>query len=322
MTVEALLEKLADGEFHSGEELGQWLQVSRTAVWKQLQKLEQLGLPLESVKGRGYRLCGGIDLLSAAAVEAALSETARARISKLDIRSVVDSTNTVVSQAAASGATAGYACAAEQQSAGRGRRGRPWVSPYAQNLYFSLLWEFEGGAAALEGLSLAVGVAVARVLARQGLASVRLKWPNDVLADGGKLAGILLEMHGDAAGRCQVVVGVGLNVTMRTGEGIDQPWTDLASLLPQPPSRSELLGLLLSELVEVLACFTRDGFAAFREEWQALDAFRDSEVTVRLGDNVVPGIARGVDVNGGLLLETATGRQVFNGGEVSLRRTL
>lgn len=314
MSVEALLQKLADGEFHSGRALGEALAISRTAVWKQLQKLEQMGLPLESVKGRGYRLAGGLDLLSRGDVEAALSARARERLHTLDIRGVVDSTNAVVADA-----DAGYVCAAEQQTAGRGRRGRQWVSPYGQNLYCSLLWEFEGGAAALEGLSLAVGVAVARVIRQAGAAGVQVKWPNDVLCDGRKMAGILLEMQGDAAGRCQVVVGIGLNVAMRSAGGIDQPWVDLTSVVDEIPSRSRLLAYLLNELVVVLEDFTVGGFAGFRREWQQLDAFRGREVAVRLGDDVVLGTSAGVDAGGGLIVETVEGRRVFNGGEVSLR---
>jgi BirA family biotin operon repressor/biotin-[acetyl-CoA-carboxylase] ligase len=179
-----LLPLLADGEFHSGQDLADAMGVSRTAVWKQVNRLvTDSVLAIESVKGKGYRIHGGIDLLDAARVKVALDARANALMTRLEILDTVDSTNAHVMRLAEQGCLAGLVCTAEQQSAGRGRRGRPWVSPYASNLYVSLLWKFTQGAAALEGLSLAVGVAVARALQACDVPNVKLKWPNDVLCD-------------------------------------------------------------------------------------------------------------------------------------------
>lgn len=311
---------LADGAFHSGEELGAAMGVSRAAVWKQLQKLEELQLTLESQKGRGYRIEGGLDLLSLEAIRSALPEQSRHIVDRLTILPQTESTNTEAAQRILSGDAHGICLVAEQQTAGRGRRGRQWLSPFARNLYFSVVWEFSSGAAALEGLSLCVGVAVARALRRLGAESPSLKWPNDVLLDGRKIAGILLEMQGDPAGICQVIIGVGLNVRMGGVDvsAIDQPWADLASAGIGAP-RSAVLAAVLDELYQALLVYGEKGFARFHEEWSELDAFRDREVAVTLGEKRIIGRARGVEANGGLVIDTELGRRVFHGGEVSLR---
>ena len=317
-----LLPLLADGEFRSGQDLADALGVSRTAVWKQLKKLDELGLQIESVKGRGYRIPGGIELLDAEQVQSALTPQAKRLLTRLDVHETVGSTNAEAMRQAEQGGAAGLVCTAEQQTAGRGRRGRQWVSPFASNLYLSLVWEFNQGAAALEGLSLSVGVAVARALASCGLPPVQLKWPNDVLFEGAKLGGILLEMTGDAAGACQVVVGVGLNVSMPQASAatIDQAWTDIDSITGREhPGRNALLAALLNELLPLIASFEDQGFARWRDDWLVLDAFAGVPVLLHTGGEPMAGIARGVDWRGALQLETTTGVQSVYGGEISLR---
>ena len=314
---------LADGEFHSGQDLADSLGVSRTAVWKQLNKLSAAtGLEIESVKGRGYRIPGGIDLLDAEKVRAGLSTSASALLTTLVLLDSVDSTNAEAMRRAQAGSVAGLVCTAEQQSAGRGRRGRQWVSPFASNLYLSLAWEFNQGASALEGLSLAVGVALARALEHCGLPPIQLKWPNDILFHREKLGGVLLEMTGDAAGACQVVVGVGLNVSMpgAAAGAIDQAWTDIQTISGGAhPGRNALLAALLNELLPLMAGFESAGFSSWREPWLALDAFAGEPVVLTTGPKQVAGIARGVDERGALLLETVSGTQTIYGGEISLR---
>lgn len=313
---------LADGEFHSGQNLARALGVSRTAVWKQLNRLEDLGLELESVRGLGYRIPGGLELLDEGAIRAALTAPARSLLGELSVQGAVDSTNAEALRRVAGGADAGLVCTAEQQSAGRGRRGRAWFSPFARNIYLSMVWEYNQGAAVLEGLSLAVGVCVARALERAGVPPVQLKWPNDLLHRGAKLGGILLEMAGDASGTCQVVVGVGLNVAMPpTAEGsIDQAWTDLAGVCDgRPPARNTLLAALLNELLPLLAEFEGAGFAPWRDAWMALDAFADTPVVVHSAERQTAGVARGVNERGALQLETTVGVQSLYGGELSLR---
>lgn len=323
MSKSALLPLLANGEFRSGQELADVMGVSRTAVWKQVNRLTTgSGIEIESVRGKGYRIPGGIDLLDAERVRESLSARSRELLTRLDILDSVGSTNTEVLRCAEQGCSSGLVCSAERQTAGRGRRGRQWISPYGSNLYLSVLWEFSQGAAALEGLSLAVGVAVARALRACDIPAVQLKWPNDVLYDGGKLGGILLEMSGDASGSCRVVIGVGLNVAMPEDAAgdIDQAWTDIKSISDQQyPTRSRLLAELLNELLPLAADFEQQGFARWRDEWQALDAFAGASVVLHTGSGQMAGVARGVDERGALQLETTTGVQTVYGGEISLR---
>lgn len=323
MSKAKLLPLLANGEFRSGQDLADAMGVSRTAVWKQVNRLvADMGLAIESVRGKGYRIPGGIDLLNAAQVKAALDARASALLTRLEVLDTVDSTNAEVMRRAEQGCSPGLVCTAEQQTAGRGRRGRRWVSPYASNLYLSLLWGFSQGAAALEGLSLAVGVAVARALRACAVPNVQLKWPNDVLYRGAKLGGILLEMKGDTAGSCQVVIGVGLNVAMPAAAAgaIDQAWTDIKTITAnRHPGRNRLLAALLNELLPLVADFEQQGFSHWRDEWQSLDAFDGAAVVLNTGSAQLGGIARGVDERGALQLETTTGVQSVYGGEISLR---
>ncbi len=318
-TVEKLLRLMADGEVHSGESLGEAMGVSRTAVWKQRKKLTDLGLSLNTVKGRGYQIPGGLELLEEGRIRAALN-AASPHLQTLDLRSSVSSTNAVALEQAESGQS-GYVCLAEHQSAGRGRLGRPWVSPYGRNIYLSIAWQYSGGAAVLEGLSLAVGVAIVRALQAEGIRGAELKWPNDILWEKQKLAGVLLEMAGDASGVCQVVIGIGLNVAMAPEEaqGIDQRWVGLMNVAESPVSRNALVARLLNEIMPLLASYPEKGFAAYREEWESLSAFQDQSIVIRTPAGAVEGRMAGVDDTGALRLVTEEGEQLIYGGEASLR---
>lgn len=316
-----VLDLLADGEVHSGESLGAALGVSRAAVWKQLQKLELYGLPLESVKGRGYRLPGGLDLLSAESIEADLNTQARSLLQQLQVVAEVDSTNAQMLTRLEQHCGHGTALFAERQTAGRGRRGRSWISPFSGGINLSIGWQFSGGVQLLEGLSLAVGVALARALAQFGVPDVRLKWPNDVWCGGRKLAGVLLELSGDLTDRCAVVVGIGMNVGLRgdSAAAIDQPWVDLNSVCPGI-GRNQLAAAMLNQLLPLLHEYPARGFAAYREAWQALDQFAGEQVCLLSASNEWCGTAAGVDESGALLLDMEGERRRFHGGEVSLRR--
>lgn len=311
--------QLADGEFHSGEDLGSLLGVSRAAVWKHLQKLESFGIHLSSTKGRGYRIEGGLDLLDKEKIQSNLQA---ALPLNLHVFPQLDSTNSFLMRQLN---PAMQICFAEFQSAGRGRRGRTWISPLAQNIYCSIGWGFEGGVAALEGLSLAIGVAIARALKKIGVNDAKLKWPNDVLYRQQKLAGILIEVMGDPAGYCQVVVGVGLNIAMQHNQTvtIDQPWIALNSILSEHSvplvSRNYLASLLIDELVSVLQSYHQVGFSGYQLEWLQQGAYLNQDVVLRNGQQILSGIFRGVTTAGALLLETESGERVFHGGEISLR---
>ena len=216
-----ILTLLADGQFHSGEEVGQALGVSRAAVWKHMKKLDELDIPYSSVKGRGYRLQDDIELLDEKRIQEALSQ----RLDILEILLDVNSTNTYLFERAADHMGKRYAVLAEKQVGGRGRRGRQWVSPFGKNIYLSLLTSFAGGVASLEGLSLMTAIAVEKAMARLGVGDIGLKWPNDVYARGKKLAGILLEVTGEYSSHCQVVMGIGLNLSLSEKDAaqIEQP---------------------------------------------------------------------------------------------------
>ena len=322
-TQSKILDILKDGEFHSGETLGEKVGCSRTAVWKHLQTLEAMGLLIETTKGTGYRIVGGVDLLDGQAITGALAVAAKPHLSNINIFQTIDSTNTYARELAEKNSVSGLVILAEQQTGGRGRRGKSWVSPFAANIYLSIVWDFEQGAEALEGLSLAVGVAVRRALIAHGVQGVKLKWPNDIYVEQKKLGGILLEMIGDPAGHCSVVIGVGLNVSMPVSQAsaIDQDWTDVASQLQDKlPARNKLAAELISEILPLLSTFQTQGFAAYCDEWQAADAFYGQTAVISTPKQSITGIVKGVDINGALRLELDSGNiESFIGGELSLR---
>lgn len=317
--LDKLLAVLADGAFHSGSELGRTLGISRSAVWKHMQRLQELGLELYSVKGRGYRLPGGLDLIDTALLQTELQRGTVDVLQQVEVVTEIDSTNARALKALQGGVHSGL-FVAEYQHAGRGRRGREWLSPLASSLCFTLAWRFNSGAAALEGLSLAVGLALQQALADMGVEGVGLKWPNDLLVGHAKLAGILIELSGDAAGECQVAIGVGLNVALPEGlaEQLDQPCTDLRAL-GFGGERTELLARLVRELVCVLKGFEAGGFAQLRADWEAVNVFQGRPVRLVSGAHSFEGVCLGVTDQGGLRLQTDKGQEVFHGGEVSVR---
>ncbi len=223
---------LADGEFHSGTELADALGISRSAVWKQLNGLAELGLQHSAVSGKGYRLDNSLELLAASKINEAVNDQTAALISSLEIHDQIDSTNRYLVERSQNNALSGAVCFAEYQTAGKGRRGRQWVSPYGCNIYLSILWRFQQGPAAISGLSLAIGVAVIRALKQHQIDDVGLKWPNDIYSQGKKLGGILVEVSGETDGPCAAVIGLGLNLFLpeSQAQGITQAWTDLSKI--------------------------------------------------------------------------------------------
>ena len=311
-----LLTHLSDGQFHSGEALGEALGVSRAAVWKQLKKLDELDIPYSSVKGKGYRLHDPIELLDQPAIMSTVSQ----RLDCLELLLDVDSTNTYLFERASDHMGKRYAVFAEKQSSGRGRRGRQWISPFGRNIYLSLLVSFSGGMSALEGLSLAVGIAVEKAMGRLGIDGVGLKWPNDIYADGRKLAGILLEVTGEYNSHCQVVIGIGLNLSMSEGEAqeINQPWVDLSSLR-SGLSRNQVAGTLLDELLSMVDTFQKEGFAPWQQYWSERDIYHNKDVVISSSIRDVEGVVKGVNRKGELMLRTDRGMEIITAGELSVR---
>ncbi|HEX5678638.1 MAG TPA: biotin--[acetyl-CoA-carboxylase] ligase [Alcanivorax sp.] len=312
-----LIRLLADGRFHSGAALGEALGVSRAAIWKRLQRVADVyGLSVESVRGKGYRLSKALDPLDPAALEQALGGRAG-----LHFQAVTGSTN-ADAMALAANASGPMVVTTEYQSAGRGRRGRQWRSPFGANLYLSVLYRLSGGFSSLGGLSLAAGVAVSRALADTAPDSgLGLKWPNDVLVNGAKLGGVLIELAGEMEGQVQVVVGVGINVSMsdHQAEGIDQEWTDLRRISGAPPGRTRLAAAVADELLTMLDRFAVEGFAPFVAAFDRIDVCRDRPVVVHTGAGQRTGIARGVSEDGALRVEIDGETHYMHGGEVSLR---
>lgn len=322
----ALLRLLADGEFHSGEVLAQRLGVSRASVNNALHGIEQYGLSLYSVRGRGYRLSQAPQWLDAAKVGAYLA--AEAGDFQLEFLDSASSSNTLLLQRAAQGAPNGSVLAVEWQSGGRGRLGRPWHSGLGNALTFSLLWRFDCGLAGLSGLSLATGVALIRALQALGVNGAGLKWPNDVLGAGGKIAGILIEAQGEMLGPSAVVIGIGINLTLpqQVRQRIDQPVSDLSQLTAALPHRNLLLATVLRELAGVLREFAAEGFASLREEWENYHLYQNQAVQLSLPDGkIIQCTVRGVNKDGALVVEiesAASGQpetRIFHAGEISLR---
>lgn len=323
MELRDLIGLLSDGTFHSGEQLGERLGVSRTAIWKQLKKLEGMGVAVEAVRGQGYRIAPPMELLDGALIVSHLETESRKLLSRLFIETVSDSTNDVLLRRFAQGAGHQEACFAEKQTQARGRRGRKWAGGFAQGLCFSVGWKFDGPASGLEGLSLAVGAVIAEALSSLGSANVGLKWPNDLLLeqDGilGKLGGILIELKGDAEGPCDVVIGIGLNVMAPPVlDELPQPTVALSSVIPQV-SRNRVASRILARLFPMLARFEKEGFEPWRASWNERHALRDKPVDVIQGEDRLAGIAGDVDEHGNLDVWVGAERHRFSGGEVSLR---
>ena len=316
-----LLSLLADGRFHSGEQLGALLGVGRGAVWKLVQSMEPLGLDIFAVRGRGYRLAEPLELLSSETIRAGLDADAAALLHNLEVLPEIDSTNRYLMDRVRHGTASGHACFAEYQSTGRGRQGRRWISPFGTNLYLSVFRCFDVDAGALQGLSLAVGVAVVRALSSLGVADIKLKWPNDLLWQERKLAGVLLELAGEPAGPWRVVVGIGINLSVPEAAGrlIDQPWVDLKTVAGGPLGRNQVASSVLAHLLKGLDEFDREGFVAFRQEWEQYDLVRDRFVTLTAIGSVTQGRACGVDHSGALLLFVEGQVRRFLSGDVSLR---
>ena len=307
-----LLKLLKDGRFHSGQALGAALGVSRSAVWKQLQHLEsELNLSIHKVRGRGYQLAAPLELLE--------HEQMAAGPWPVSIHESLDSTNAESLRAIDRGQTAPFVILAERQLAGRGRRGRKWVSPFAENIYYSLVLRMDGGMRQLEGLSLVVGLAVLSALREMGIERAGLKWPNDVLVGNKKIAGILLELVGDPADVCHLVIGIGINANMRVASEVDQAWTSVFLESGKAINRNSLVSSLKQSLLTYLKRHESSGFAAIQAEWESNHLWQGREVSLIAGVHQVDGTVMGIDQQGALRLRVEGEEKVFSGGELSLR---
>ncbi len=320
--VDILIQALSDGEFHSGQSLGELMGVSRAAVWKYVKALTELGIQFESVPGKGYRVIGGIQLLDKKIIAESLSRNARQVFKDVFCFSEIDSTNQFLLDLSDSGKAAySSVCVAERQTAGRGRRGRRWISPFAKNIYCSVLLRFNKPLVELEGLSLVVGLSILKALEEMSYSNIQLKWPNDLLHENKKLAGILLEVRGDLTDFCDVVIGFGINVNMALEDAreIDQAWTDLSSISSSSLDRNFLVASILNNLAVDIDEFEHRGFVSFQARWNEKDAYLSKEVVIVAGKDRLEGISKGVSETGALILQLGSEDRLFHGGEVSLR---
>jgi len=318
-----IVRMLADGQFHSGEKIADSLGVSRAAIWKHLAQIrERMGIEVFAVRGKGYKLSASLELLDDDLIRSTLGGVARELLSELDILDRIDSTNSYLLARIPDGIGSGHVCVSEQQTAGRGRMGRRWVSPFGNNIYLSIHWQYPLPIAELSGLSLAAGVAVARCLESLGLEGVELKWPNDVLWQNRKLAGLLLEISGEQGGPSRVVLGLGLNcrIDREHATGIDQPWADLSQIPGgEGLSRNTLVSALLEHLLDTLNQFEREGLSPLIPTWKLYDSYLGKSVVVQMGAHSIEGVHQGIDRNGALLLLQEGRIQSYYGGEISLR---
>lgn len=318
----ALIQLLADGELRSGNSLAASLGISRAAVWKRIAKLERLGFDIEASRSLGYRLRQPLELLERSLIEQYLAERILLTGISVEVRQQVDSTNTVLLERARNTEHDGFLfLLAEQQLHGRGRRGRHWVSPFGRNLYLSALWKTEHGLQGLDGLSLAIGVALASLLNDEFSVPARLKWPNDILVEGLKLGGILLEVEGDLSGPLGVVIGVGLNIDMPDAviAAIDQPNTDMQHHSSTVVSRNRVAAAVIAQITEALVEFEQKGFAPFRGRWSELDAMSGRAVEIETHSGPLIGTARGVNEKGALMLESGGRINAIVAGDLRLR---
>lgn len=310
-----LLKILSDGKFHSGADIGKKLGLTRAAVWKRMQSMQaRTGHAVESVPGKGYRLKHQIELLDIERFRSFVGEGV-----ELVLLGSIGSTNDYARQEVRQSGEIQLVIA-EEQTSGKGRRGRNWQSPYGSNLYLSLVWPVTEGMRQLEGLSLAVGLAVLRTIEESGVKGAGLKWPNDVLVGRHKIAGILLELMGDLADKSYVVIGIGVNVNMMSStDGISQPWTSIARQVGRTVSRHEVFETLYEHLQQVLSIQSEQGFGQLRSEWEARHLWQGKQATISSASALISGVVSGVNSRGELGIKTDKGVQYFAGGELSLR---
>ncbi|PHM69574.1 bifunctional biotin--[acetyl-CoA-carboxylase] ligase/biotin operon repressor BirA [Xenorhabdus sp. KJ12.1] len=308
-----LIKLLSDGETHSGQQLGLELGMSRAGINKHIQTIREWGVEILTIPSKGYRFPSPMNLLDKKTIESYLPNN------RIEVIPVIDSTNQHLLNKLTE-LTSGDSCVAEYQYAGRGRRGRQWVSAFGRNLYLSMFWRLEQGPAAAVGLSLVVGIVIAEVLNRQGAERVKVKWPNDLYLDDKKLAGILVELMGRTGDAAQIVIGIGMNISMSSEQQklITQQWANLQQT-GITIERNKLVAEIVVELQKALIQFGSAGLSPFISRWFKLDNFIDRPVKLIIGEQEIYGIARGIDQQGALLLDRDGVITPYIGGEISLR---
>ena len=323
-STQELIKILADGKYHSGTDLGNLFGVSRAAIAKTIQKVEKNHhLNVFAVKGKGYRLETTLELLDEAKIRQNLSTKTIEELRHFEIYFDIDSTNRYLNNKSVDGASSGYLVLAEQQTKGKGRQGRRWISPTATNLTLSLLWRFQQGAAQLGCLSLFIAVAIVRALKKIGIDDAGVKWPNDIYWNNKKLAGILLEMRGELSGPSAVVIGIGLNISMpatiEETKNIEQPWVDLETIVGKKIERNKFTALIINALFDVIR-EAAEQQSNLLDEWQQMDILKNKNIEVHFADKIIHGIGQGINRDGALIVRHNNKDIICHSGDVSIRR--
>jgi BirA family biotin operon repressor/biotin-[acetyl-CoA-carboxylase] ligase len=322
--LKALATLLSDNEYHSGTDIGVRLGLTRSGIWKLVKQLESLDIVLDSVSNKGYRLLRRLELLDESLIKQHLDKNHESSISQLFIFDEVSSTNDYLIQHARQHKGKNAVCMAERQTAGRGRLGRQWVSPFAANIYLSLLWHFDADISELGGLNIVIAVTIAQViLAATPIMDLKLKWPNDIYWQNQKLGGVLIDIVGEFSGGCAAVIGIGINVNMPDASSlqIEKPWTDLRTATGEPVSRNQLAGLLLNQLILNLRLLSESGTGYFIQLWNKMDYLVGKQVSIQSLNAKHEGVAEKVNEQGHLLIKTSEGGRVaLTVGDASILR--
>ena len=320
--LQKLIRFLNDGDYHTCKAIGKKFELSYSQVSRMINDLMKMGLEIESMRAKGYRLVHELDLLSSKKIEKYISRRFLKEISHFDVFDEVDSTNDYLMRLASSDNQKIRLCFTEYQSHGKGRRGRAWCSPYGANLYLSILFPFNKDLMSLSGLSLSMAVTIANFLKEIGVEkNIGVKWPNDILWKNKKLAGVLVEVRSEAFNENQVVVGIGLNISMpkKFAETIDQKWSDLETILKGEHKRNKIAGVLANRILENFFIFQEKGLSAFTKQWKEFDILQNKTVVLKTGVEKIRGTARGIDKQGHFVLEKSDGKkQSFSAGEVTI----
>ncbi|WP_462170509.1 bifunctional biotin--[acetyl-CoA-carboxylase] ligase/biotin operon repressor BirA [Pseudoalteromonas xiamenensis] len=316
-----VLEALNQGGFVSGQALGEQLGISRTAIAKHIASLQEMGIDIFTVSGKGYCLNHSLPLLDPLQITQELEKKQHTH-SSIEVVPVIDSTNTELMRRIQQGQypVQGHALLAEMQQAGRGRRGKVWQSPFGANLYLSYYWRLDDGIQAAMGVSIVIGLAVHDALNKLYGVSVQLKWPNDVYLDKKKLAGILVEVDGQVEGPCHLVIGVGINLVMpeSVAAAIDQPWQDLSSKVGTI-NKNQLAATLIDCITARLNQYRSQGIKSMVAQWNQLNVYAGQPVSLSTGQQTWQGICEGIDEQGAVMLRQNGEVKAYYGGELSLR---
>jgi BirA family transcriptional regulator, biotin operon repressor / biotin---[acetyl-CoA-carboxylase] ligase len=320
--LQKLITILNDGHFHTGDEIGEKLNITRAAIWKSTEKLADYGIAIQSVKSKGYALSEPLLLLDSKKIKLTLSEKI-INLIDLEILETTPSTNEQLKNITKKSPFT--IVLSEQQTQGKGRLGRNWHSPFGQNIYFSCHYRFQKDVSKLAGLSLVVALATINALHKfQSKNRFAIKWPNDILVDAKKLAGILIEINAEAHGLADVIMGVGINCNMLhiKPDHIDAPWTSLRQISGEFADRNELVAALITYVVDYIQKFEVSGLSPFITEWRKYDYLSGKTITVANGNaKELTGVATGIDKQGHLLLKLDNGNiQTFSSGDTTLRK--